>query len=98
MTTRFLQIDDATGKTKRGPVTISASWTDENFQVSAPGGVTTVTLASTITSLTNIDVLVNGVKRQEGAGNTWVRNVTPARIDFAETIPQNAWIQVRVWS
>lgn len=97
MAIRFLQVNDATGKIIRGPLAVSASWTDESFDVGV-GGVTTVTLASTITAFTNIDVMVNGVRRREGAGNTWVRNITPARIDFAETIPQTAWILVRIWS
>jgi len=94
---RYLQIEDTTGRVQRGPASVSASWTDEQFSVGG-GGVATVSLASTITGITKIDVYVNGVLRREGAGNTWVRNVTPARIDFAETIPQNAWILVRVWS
>jgi len=94
---RYLQIEDTTGKTVRGPASVSASWTDEQFDVGV-GGVTTVSLASTITGITKLDVYVNGVLRREGAGNTWVRNVTPARIDFAENIPQTAWVLVRVWS
>jgi len=90
---RFLQVDDLSGKRKRA----ATLYTDEEF-VAGVGGVTTVSLATTITATTKIDVCQNGVQRREGAGNTWVRNVSPARIDFAETIPELAWILVRIWS
>jgi hypothetical protein len=91
---KILLVDDATGKKKRNP---GALWVDEDFDVVA-ATQTQFSLASSITATTVIDVYVNGRKRREGAGNSWARNVSPARIDFNEAIPQNAWVQVRVWS
>lgn len=94
MADRILLIDDATGRTKRGPPL--GGFTDEEFDVGG-GGQTQFTLAATIDGSTKIDVYTNGVKRREGSGNSWERNVTPARIDFSESQPENAWILVRVW-
>lgn len=93
MALRYLQIDDATGK-KKSPASL---FVDVEFDVGV-GGQTQFILGVTITATTKLDVLVNGVKRREGATNTWQRNITPARVDFNETIPQNAWVLVRIWS
>lgn len=97
MAERYLIIDDATGKTKRGAAAGSSLFTDEEFVVGG-GGQTQFTLASTIDGSTKIDVYSNGVRRREGSGNSWERNLSPARIDFSESQPENAWILVRVWS
>ncbi len=92
MAIRYLQIDDVTGK----KILLASLFTDVEFDST---GQTQFTLTGqTITATTKIDVSVNGVQRREGATNTWARNLSPARIDFNETIPQNAWVLVRIWS
>lgn len=96
MSDRYLIVDDATGKYKRGAAVGGAtSFVDEEFDVASPQAQ--FTLASSISGGTKIDVYTNGVKRREGAGNSWQRNLSPARIDFTENQPASAWILVRIW-
>lgn len=92
MALRYLQIDDATGKQKL----LTSLYTDVEFDSTSQTQFTLT--GQTITAATKIDVSVNGVQRREGAVNTWARNLSPARIDFNENIPTNAWVLVRIWS
>jgi hypothetical protein len=91
---RVLLVDDTTGRKHLGgaPATLP---TEENFDVGI-GGVTSVTTANTFTALTKIEVLINGLLVREGSGNSWTRTVGNT-ISFTETIPENAWILVKLY-
>ena len=99
MADRYLLVDDATGKRKRGTaVGVSASEPiDEDFTIGG-GGAVQVTLATAITAPQKLDVFVNGKMEREGASFDWLRNVGAQRIDFNYTVPQNAWVRVRRYS
>ncbi len=95
MADRLLLIDDVTGKRKRGGSPASAP-TDEDFDVGG-GGQANFTIAAVFGALTKIDITVNGMGVREGATHDYQRNVSLNRIEFNYTVPQNAWIRVRLY-
>lgn len=98
MALRYLIVDDATGRVKRGSAIGAGSEpSDEDFTIGV-GGATEVVLASAITSPQKLDVFVNGKMEREGASFDWQRNVAEQKITFNYTIPQNAWVRVRRYS
>jgi hypothetical protein len=95
---RYLTVDDTTGKRKLGGVvgTIAAP-VDEDFDIGG-GGAVQVILSNTISAPQKIDVLRNGQMLREGPTADWQRDVILNKITFNYTIPQNAWIRVRLYS
>lgn len=98
MADRFLIIDDATGKQKRGGSYpgATASPTFEDFDVGGGGAVDFVS-ANVFTSLTNVDVYVNGQLMREGATFDFQRNVGLQKMTFATTVPQGAWVRIKLY-
>ena len=96
---RYLVVDQETGDYKRGgPATgVGALFYDQDYDT-GPGGQTEFTVTATIKTGSLIDVFCNGIKQREGAGNDFQRNVLLNKIEFNSNIPQNAWVQIRVYS
>lgn len=98
MADRYLIIDDVTGKKKRGGAIGAGSVpVDEDFDIGG-GGAVEVVLANTISAPQKIDVMRNGQMLREGPTADWQRDVILNKITFNYTIPQNAWIRVRLYS
>lgn len=84
------------GRKKRGPTLDSLSGgVDEDFSVVTP--VTFVTPVATVNATGKIDVWVNGLMQREGATHDFTRNTSLNRIVFNYTVPQNAWVRVRIF-
>jgi len=45
---------------------------------------------------TYIEVLVNGIEVREGASYSWTRDSANNRITMQETLPNNAWVRVKL--
>lgn len=91
---RVWLVDDQTGKKRLGGVPLTLP-VEEQFD--APSAITEVTLTSTFSVSTKIEVFLNGVLQREGASHSWQRSVAPKKILFNFTVPQNAWILVKVY-
>jgi len=97
MSELIAKYDDVTGGFKATAGSISANFTDEKFTVGA-GGQSVFALAGVIDAETNIDVWVNGQKIFEGASSDWVRDIVNEEIEFNNTIPENSFVVVRIWT
>lgn len=100
MAQKIVVFDDTTGKTSASTTTIGAvggGFTDNDFDVGV-GGQSLFLIASGFTAGQKIDVWVNGRKQREGATYDFVRNVGPKTITLNYTIPQNAWVSIRIYS
>lgn len=82
---------DVTGKYKAGGVAPIVT----DFDVGV-GGQSQFTIGI-ITASTYIEVLVNGVANREGATFDYQRTVASSRIDFNFTVPQDAWVRIKVY-
>lgn len=83
---------DTNGKHKAGGVPPTLY----DFDVGV-GGQIQFTIGTVATS-TYIEAQVNGAERREGALNDWVRvNGAPGRVDFNVSVPQNAWVRIKVY-
>jgi len=71
---------------------------DSNFNVGVGGQANFTVSSGTFAGGTRIEVFQNGVKKREGSGQDYVRNVSLQRIEFTYTVPQNAWVLVRLHS
>jgi hypothetical protein len=101
MAFRYQLIDDVTGKKVRGGVAASATgapYVVELFVVSNALGQTVFTLSNTINVTTTIEVLLNGVELDEGAGNDFTRDTNANTVEFNYTIPKNAKVKVKIYS
>lgn len=94
MALKTVKYDDSTGKFQTAPDPVAG--VDQYFDVGI-GGQTIFNVTQTFTLGSVIDVWVNGVKYREGASYDWQRSVGPNTITFTFTVPQNAWVQVRVF-
>jgi hypothetical protein len=92
---KLLLVDDSTGRFKRGGTPFSAP-VDEDFDIGI-GGADEVQLVTPISPTNKIDVYVNGKLLREGASFDFVRNHDDEKIEFNYTIPQNAWVRVRIY-
>ena len=88
---KAVYFDETSGKRKAGP--IGGVVTD--FDVGA-GGQSQFSIGS-ITSANYIEVLINGSETREGATKDYQRNTGASRIDFNYTVPQNAWVRIKVF-
>lgn len=70
---------------------------DDDFDVSA-GGQTEFTSTSDITTTNDVDVYVNGRLQREGVSNDYTRDAALDKITFNYTVPENAWVRLRVYS
>ena len=94
---RVFLLDEITGKKKRGPLlsSISGGYVDEDFDIIAPTSF--VPLNVDIEIGTKIDVFLNGILLREGSSNSWERNADDNEIVFNTTVPENAWVRVRIF-
>ena len=97
MADRYLIVDDTTGKYKRGATVGGGggSYVDEDFDVGV-GGVSFVNLVADISPTSVIDVFINGVLKRECGSYDWTRDNALNKITFTFTVPEFAWIRVRV--
>jgi hypothetical protein len=95
---RVFLVDELTGKKKRGPslAGLTGGFTDEDFDIIAPTNFLPLTEDITLTQ--KIDIWVNGVLLREGSSYSWERNIDDNEINFNSTIPENAWVRVRVFA
>lgn len=100
MTLYLLAVDDVTGKHKRTLLTQTAQniFVDFNFDVGAGGQTDFVVTSGLITSVNAIDVSWNGQGLREGAAQGFTRDVVNNKIVITQTLPQGAWVRVRVYS
>ena len=91
---RVVYFDTVTGKIKGGNNPGVPTITDFDVGI---GGQSQF-IIGTITSQTYIEVLVNGVELREGATYDYERNVGSSRIDMNYTVPQNAWVRIKVFA
>jgi len=71
-------------------------FSEDDFDVGA-GGQTDFTSSYDITSTNKVDVYLNGRLEREGASNDYTRDAALNKIIFNFTIPENAWVRVRVY-
>ena len=99
MTQYIVLFDDATQEFKRSIETIqSVSGSDYNVYDSevGAGGQSVFTVAESLIDRT-IDIFVNGILQREGASNDYtVTNASGGEITFTYTVPENAWVSIRV--
>ena len=90
-----VKFDTATGKFQ-GYAASATPPVDQDYDVGV-GGQSEFVVTAPITIGAKIDVFVNGQKKREGASYDYTRDVGNNKIIFGATIPQNAWVQIRVW-
>lgn len=76
------------------------AYDEATFIVTAPGGVTQLSLAGYATLTLNgaVSVLRNGQDLNEGGGLDFVQNVNANRIDFNYVMPYGSLLKVRAYS
>ena len=98
MATRYVTVDDVTGRFKRGNLAAAgATPIDQDYDVGG-GGQANFTVTQTFSAPSLIDVSVNGIIQREGSSYDFQRNTSLNRLEFNYTIPQNAWVRIRVWA
>lgn len=70
---------------------------DNNFDVGVGGQTQFVCSLGTITNSNRLEVYTNGYLQREGASYDYQRNVGSNAVDFNETVPENAWVIVRIY-
>ena len=93
MALRPVYFDTVTGGLKAGGTPGAPTVSDFDVDV---GGQSQFGIGS-ITSGTYIEVLINGAEKREGASHDYQRNTGASRIDFNFTVPQNAWVRIKVF-
>lgn len=73
------------------------SFNDDDYDVGV-GGATDFVSTSDITLTNQIDVYINGRLQREGASNDYTRDETLDKIVFNFTVPENAWVRLRVYT
>ena len=76
---------------------VGGSFIDYDFDVSG-GGVTNFPIPADITALQKIDSWVNGSMRREGGSEDWTRDNGNDEINYNQTVEENAWVRIRVFS
>jgi DNA gyrase/topoisomerase IV subunit B len=92
---KFLVVDTTTGE--RSLQTSTLLITDQDYDVTNPSGQTDFVTTYDFENSNYIDVFVNGIKQREGGGHDYTRNAATNTITFTYTIPQNAWVQIRIY-
>lgn len=97
MSLNYLLVDTTTGKRQKGSVAGAGftAITDQDYDVGGGGQSAFVTTAP-FTSLSTIDVWRGGQLMREG--QDWTRTPGTSTITFAYTVPQNAWVRIRIYS
>jgi len=70
---------------------------DNHFDVGVGGQTQFTCSLGLVTSNNRIEIWNNGVMVREGASHDWQRNVGQNAIDFNYTVPENAWVLVRLY-
>jgi hypothetical protein len=70
---------------------------DQNYDVGG-GGQTEFITTQSFTVSSQIDVWVNGRLQRELAGNDYTRNAALSKITFTYTVPENAWVRIRIYA
>lgn len=98
MATKYLVVDDTTGKTSlaTGSSGSGSSFVVENFDVAIAG--TTFSLSSDIANDTNVEVWKNGQLVREGASYDYIRSASLNQIIFNSAVGVGSWVSVKVWS
>ncbi len=91
----WVKFDTATGKHVATSVA-PGGFVVEEFDVGA-GGVTEVQLVTDVWAGQTIDVMINGVEKRLGASHDWTLDDGNNKILFNYSIPQNAWIKVKIY-
>ena len=97
MADKQLLVDDVTGKFKKGGTPSGLAPEDQEFDVGV-GGQSQFVLSNTFDAGTTIDVYI-GLRgpHREGATDDFQRNVPSNRIDFNYTVPEGAYVMIRLW-
>jgi hypothetical protein len=90
----LLVVDSVTGKRK---ARTSGSFTDYDFDVGI-GGQTVFSVGEDVTAGTKLDMFWNGRLLREGGSYDYTRDNTADTLTSLVTIPQNAWVRIRVYS
>ena len=96
MADKVIVVDDTTGKKKKGS-TSGGPPVVQDYDVGGGGQANFVVTNGTFSASTYIEVRINGQEVREGASHDFQRNVSLNRIDFNFTVPQNAWVRVRLY-
>ena len=84
------------GRKKQGPLLTSLSGgTNEDFDIASPS--TQVSPVTVFTTISKIDVWVNGQMQREGASFDFQRDATLNKINFTYSVPASAWVRVRLF-
>lgn len=70
---------------------------DDDYDVGV-GGQTNFVSTNDITASNKVDVFVNGRLQREGASHDYQRTPATNTISFNSTVPENAWVRIRVYS
>jgi hypothetical protein len=74
------------------------SFANYDYTVGTGGQMQFVVASGVISPGNNVDVYWNGILMREGVTpNGFVRNSGANRIDMTQTIPEGAWVKIRVW-
>jgi len=95
--TLIVQVFDTATGTRRA---ISNWFKDCDFTVGG-GGQAVFNLTSsgaTLTSTSKVDAYINGSMTQPGSTLEYTLDTVGNNINFNETIPQNSWVRIRVYS
>jgi len=73
------------------------SFNDDDYDVGV-GGATDFVSSNDITLTNQLDVYINGRLQREGVSNDYTRDAALDKIVFNFTVPENAWVRLRVYS
>lgn len=93
MATRFVVVNDATGKYSLATLG-SSLFVIEDFEVVVSG--TTFTTVQSFSAPSIIEVWKNGQLVREGAGNDWTRSITN-QIIFNSPVDAGGWVRIKIW-
>ena len=100
MAYRYLLVDDATGRQKRGdPVTVSNGdplFIDEKYSVTSSTQNTFYVNAG-IANNTRVDVFVDGVLKDEGSLDDYIRDAAAETIIFNYYVNPGSKVRIRVY-
>lgn len=68
----------------------------EDFDVSS-GGLDEFDSTNIFAINSTIEVYVNGQLKREGDGFDYERNISLQKIVFSTTVPENAWVRIRIY-
>jgi hypothetical protein len=95
MATRFLVVNDVTGRARLTSLG-SSLFIVENFDVVIAG--TTFTLATAFSVGSIIEVWKNGQLVREGALYDYTRDADNSQIIFNSAVSAGAWVSIKIWS